>query len=171
MKKALVVVDMQNDFVDGALGTKEAVAIIPAIKDKINKLRKDGYEIVFTRDTHNEDYLNTQEGKNLPVAHCIKGTKGWEICDGLKDLVEKDDLIINKPTFGSTYLGEYLEGYDTVELCGVCTDICVISNATIIKAYSPETNIVIDRTCVAGVTPESSDRALEAMKVLQMNII
>lgn len=171
MKKALVVVDMQNDFVDGVLGTKEAVAIIPAIKDKITKLRSDGYEIIFTRDTHPENYLETQEGEKLPVPHCIKNTNGWEICPQLKELIEESDVIINKETFGSTQLGELLEGYDIVELCGVCTDICVVSNAILVKAYSPETEIYIDEKCVAGVTPESNDRALEAMKVLQINII
>jgi len=170
MKKALVIVDMQNDFVDGVLGTIEAVEIIPSIKEKVLSCRKNGYDIVFTRDTHQENYLDTQEGKKLPVEHCIENTYGWHICPELSSVMCKDDIIVNKPVFGSMELGAMLKGYDLVELCGVCTDICVISNAVIIRACSPETEIVVDKKCVAGVTKHSNDMALETMKSLQITV-
>ena len=129
MKKTLIVVDMQNDFIDGALGTKEAVAIVPNVKKKIQEYAANGAEIIYTRDTHTEDYMNTNEGKNLPVPHCIKGTKGWEIADGL---YVEGCKIIDKPNFGwPNWREEHLE---EVEIIGLCTDICVVSNALIIKA-------------------------------------
>lgn len=171
--KFLIVVDMQNDFIDGALGTKEAVAIVPAVKAKIESF--DG-RVIFTRDTHEADYLSTQEGKNLPVEHCIKGTDGWQICPEL-DALRREEPV-DKPTFGSVALGQLLKAYDTYEekiesvtLIGLCTDICVISNAMIIKAYLPETPIFVDAACCAGVTPESHERALDAMAVCQIKII
>jgi nicotinamidase-related amidase len=171
--KILVVVDMQNDFIDGALGTKEAVAIVPAVKEKIENF--DG-RVIFTRDTHEADYLSTQEGKNLPVEHCIKGTDGWQIRAEL-DALRKEEPV-DKPTFGSVALGQLLKAYDTYEekiesitFIGLCTDICVISNAMTAKAYLPETPIYVDASCCAGVTPESHERALDAMAVCQINIL
>lgn len=169
--KVLVVVDMQNDFIDGALGTKEAVAIVPNVKRKIKEF--DG-EVIFTRDTHQENYMETQEGRNLPVKHCIEGTDGWEISDELKPLVKSEP--INKPTFGSDELGRMLseinekEAIESIELIGLCTDICVISNAMVIKAFLPEVPISVDSACCAGVSVESHLRALEAMKVCQIEV-
>ncbi len=169
----LIVVDMQNDFIDGALGTKEAVAILPAVKAKIEGF--DG-RVLFTRDTHEPDYLSTQEGKNLPVEHCIKGTDGWQIHPELDAL--RTEEAIDKPSFGSVALAQLLKTYDTYEekigeitLIGLCTDICVISNAMIIKAYLPETPIFVDAACCAGVTPESHERALDALAVCQITAL
>lgn len=169
--KLLVVVDMQNDFIDAALGTKEAVAIVPAVQDKIKKYRNEKNLVVFTRDTHQKNYLQTQEGKNLPVEHCIEGTKGWEITDKLEVL---DAKVINKPSFGSMDLAEYAAGLpdlEEIELVGLCTDICVISNAFILKAKLPELKITCDSKACAGVTPESHNNALNAMKMCQINVI
>lgn len=167
--KVLCVIDMQNDFIDGALGTKEAEAIVENVKAKIELYRKNGDAVIFTRDTHSEDYMNTQEGKNLPVPHCIKGSKGWEVSDKLD---AASDKIIDKPTFGSFELAEYistLADVDEIELIGLCTDICVISNAMILKAKFTETPIKVDSSCCAGVTPESHANALGAMKMCQIN--
>ena len=167
--KVLCVIDMQNDFIDGALGTKEAEAIVENVKAKIELYRKNGDTVIFTRDTHSEDYMNTQEGKNLPVPHCIKGSKGWEVSEKLDTASDK---IIDKPTFGSFELAEYistLADVDEIELIGLCTDICVISNAMILKARFTETPIKVDSTCCAGVTPESHTNALGAMKMCQIN--
>ncbi|MBQ1243173.1 MAG: cysteine hydrolase [Clostridia bacterium] len=169
--KVLCVIDMQNDFIDGALGTKEAEAIVENVKAKIELYRKNGDTVIFTRDTHSEDYMNTQEGKNLPVPHCIKGSKGWEISEKLDTASDK---IIDKPTFGSFELAEYistLADVDEIELIGLCTDICVISNAMILKARFTETPIKVDSSCCAGVTPESHTNALGAMKMCQINCI
>ena len=168
--KLLTVIDMQNDFIDGALGTKEAAAIVGSVKAKIEEYRKNGDTVIFTRDTHGEDYMNTQEGKNLPVPHCIKGTKGWEISPLLDT---GDSLVIDKPTFGSKELAGYLSGVEElteVELVGLCTDICVISNAMLIKAFMPEVKVSVDSTCCAGVTPESHNNALDSMKMCQIEI-
>ena len=168
--KTLIVVDMQNDFIDGALGTKEAVAIVGKVKQKIAEYRKNGSPVIFTRDTHGENYMQTQEGKNLPVPHCIKGTKGWEI-SSLLDVGAS--LVIDKPTFGSKELAEYLaglEGVEELELIGLCTDICVISNAMLIKAFMPEIKVSVDSACCAGVTPESHTNALESMKMCQIDV-
>ena len=164
--KTLIVVDMQNDFVDGALGTKEAVAIVENVKNKIREYEVNGDNIIFTRDTHFEDYLETNEGKNLPVVHCVKGTKGWEIVNGLE---VTDAIYIDKPTFGYTEWDK-LELGNEIELIGLCTDICVVSNALIIKAYYPEAEISVDATCCAGVTPETHKAALETMKMCQIKI-
>lgn len=171
--KVLVVVDMQNDFIDGALGSSEAQAIVPKVAAKIEEYKKAGHAIVYTRDSHTSDYLNTQEGKKLPVPHCIRGTEGWQIKDGL---YKEGCIIDDKPTFGSTNLHlfiqtNYRNRFDTIELVGLCTDICVISNAMLLKAYFPETRIVVDSSCCAGVTPESHARALEAMKMCQIEVI
>lgn len=170
--KLLIVVDMQNDFIDGALGTKEAVGIVDKVKDKIFEYKCNYNPIIFTRDTHKKSYLDTQEGKNLPVEHCIYGTHGWKITN---ELDTDSSEVINKESFGSIYLAEYIEyKYPTVseiELVGLCTDICVISNAMILKAKFPETLIAVDASCCAGVTPESHRNALAAMKMCQINVI
>lgn len=170
--KVLVVIDMQNDFIDGALGTPEACAIVPAVVDKIRNF--DGL-VLATRDTHGADYFNTQEGRNLPVEHCIKGTKGWELNPEISELIK--ETPIDKPTFGSCELGMRLkelaqhENIENITLIGVCTDICVISNAMIIKAFLPEVPVTVVKECCAGVTPESHLRALEAMRSCQIEIV
>ena len=169
MKKILVVVDMQNDFIDGALGTPEAVAIVPHVKEKIESF--DG-KVFFTRDTHFENYMSTEEGKNLPVPHCIKGTDGWQIRAELDAL--RTTEAIDKLTFGSRELVDVLaaEGeIESITFVGLCTDICVISNAVVVKAFYPEIPLTVDARCCAGVTPESHARALEAMKMCQIKIV
>lgn len=169
--KVLVVVDMQNDFIDGALGTKEAVAIVPNV---INKIKNFDGLVLATRDTHYENYMETQEGKNLPVPHCIKDTDGWQLRPEIEELITTTP--IDKPTFGSVALGEYLvelsktETIESITLIGLCTDICVISNAMLVKASLPEVPIIVDASCCAGVSPASHDQALEAMKVCQITI-
>lgn len=172
MKNYLIVVDMQNDFIDGSLGTKEAEAIVSKIAKKAADFEG---ELIFTQDEHDENYLNTKEGQKLSVPHCIKGSRGFEICDALK-LMQPDRLFL-KETFGSVELGEYLKEQSShieigeVTLIGVCTDICVISNALIIKAFLPEVTVSVDASLCAGVTPLSHKRALEAMKMCQIEII
>ena len=165
MKKTLIVVDMQNDFIDMALGTKEAVAIVPKVKDKIREHVKNGDEIVFTRDTHTENYLQTPEGKKLPVEHCIKGTKGWQIAEGI---YVEGCKIIDKPNFGWPHWNE--EHFEDVEIIGLCTDICVVSNALIIKATFPDANVKVDSNCCAGVTVETHEAALKTMAMCQIEI-
>ena len=153
--KLLIVVDMQNDFIDAALGTKEAVAIVPAVAKKIAEYRKTGNQVIFTRDTHQKNYMETQEGQNLPVMHCIEGTDGWQIS---KELEVGESKIFNKPSFGSMELADYvasLNDIEEIELIGLCTGICVISNAFILKAKLPEVKITVDSSCCACVTPES----------------
>ena len=170
--KILVVVDMQNDFIDGALGTKEAKAIVPNVIEKIKGF--DGI-VLATRDTHKKNYLETQEGRLLPVEHCIEGTFGHEIRDEIDALLT--DEPIDKPTFGSVALGEKLAAMnrenkiESVTFVGLCTDICVISNALLAKAFLPEAPIFVDAKCCAGVTPESHERALSAMKACQIGIL
>lgn len=166
MKKTLIVVDMQNDFIDMALGTKEAVAIVPKVKEKIREYAEKGYEIIYTRDTHGEDYLNTPEGRKLPVPHCVRGTQGWEIAEGL---YVEGCKIIDKPNFGWPNWQE--ERLEEVELIGLCTDICVVSNALIIKATFPEATVKVDPACCAGVTPESHTAALVTMGMCQIDVI
>lgn len=165
--KTLIVVDMQNDFIDGALGTKEAEAIVDNVKKKIESYRANGDQIIFTRDTHQDNYLETQEGKNLPVKHCIEGTDGWQISP---ELDVNGDTIINKVTFGHVWDARMIKGCE-IELIGLCTDICVISNALGLKAILPETPISVDASCCAGVTPDSHNNALEAMKMCQIKVI
>lgn len=172
MKKYLIVVDMQNDFIDGALGSKEAVEILPRVKRKIEDF--DG-EVIFTKDTHYDDYLNTSEGKYLPVKHCIKGTEGWELSSELKPLCERlNSKVYEKSTFGCIKLAEDLniinksEEIDSIELCGLCTDICVVSNALLIKANLTETPMYIQADCCAGVTPAKHEAALETMRSCQI---
>ena len=166
MKKTLIVVDMQNDFIDMALGTPEAIAILPAVKAKIAEYADEGYEIIYTRDTHGDDYLNTPEGKKLPVPHCIKGKKGWELADGL---YLDGCKIIDKPNFGWPNWNE--EQLEDVEIIGLCTDICVVSNALIITATFPEATVKVDKNCCAGVTPETHQAALKTMQMCQIDII
>ena len=168
MAKILVVVDMQNDFIDGALGTPEAVSIVPYVKEVIENF--DG-KVFFTRDTHFENYMDTQEGKNLPVKHCIQGTPGWEIRAELDAL--RTTAPIDKVTFGSSALPEILakENPESVTFVGLCTDICVISNVMLTKAFFPEVPVIVDAKGCAGVTPESHKNALEAMKMCQVTVI
>ena len=166
MKKTLIVVDMQNDFIDMALGTKEAVAIVPKVKEKIQEYVQNGDEIIFTRDTHAENYLQTPEGKKLPVEHCIQRTKGWQIAD---DLYVEGCKIIDKPNFGWPHWKE--EHLEEVEIVGLCTDICVVSNALIIKATFPDANVKVDSNCCAGVTVETHEAALKTMAMCQIEIV
>jgi len=163
--KYLIVVDMQNDFITGTLGSKLAEAIISNVVEKVKNF--DG-KVIFTRDTHFADYMQTQEGKKLPVEHCIKDTDGWQICDELKPFVND---VVDKITFGSVDLPKMITDADEIELCGLCTDICVISNAMILKATYPEVKITIDSKCCAGVSEESHNTALDAMKAVQIDII
>ncbi|MDY3108890.1 MAG: isochorismatase family cysteine hydrolase [Lachnospiraceae bacterium] len=171
MQKILLVVDMQNDFIDGALGTAEAEKIVPLVKEKI-----EGFDgtVLFTRDTHFDNYMETQEGKRLPVPHCIKGTEGWQIRKELDAL--RTTEAIDKLTFGSSELGQLLvkkneeEPIESITVIGLCTDICVISNALLAKAFLPETEIRVDAKCCAGVTPQSHENALNAMSVCQIVI-
>ncbi len=173
MEKLLIVVDMQNDFVDGALGTPEAQAIVGAVADKI---RNHQGPVVFTRDTHRENYLETREGKNLPVVHCVKDTHGWRLIPEIHMLVDGRE-IFDKPTFGSVELSHYVaslfqsQKIDSVELIGLCTDICVLSNAILLKAVEPEMKVSVDARCCAGVTPQSHRNALEAMRMCQVEIV
>ena len=167
--KILVVVDMQKDFIDGALGTAEAVRIVPYVKDVIETFNG---KVFFTRDTHFEDYMQTQEGKNLPVMHCIKGTPGWEIHPELDPLRTTEP--IDKVTFGSSELPKILgqaESIESITFLGLCTDICVISNVMITKAFFPEVPVIVDAKGCAGVTPESHKNALAAMKMCQVTVI
>ena len=172
MKKLLIVIDMQNDFINGALETEEAQAIVPNVKAKIEEYRNQGHDIIFTRDTHFDNYLCTQEGKKLPVEHCISGTRGWEIAEELCADQVRTMRTIDKTSFGYSHWLDYtLYRFDEIELCGLCTDICVVSNALIIKACVPETPITIDARCCAGVTPETHKAALTTMKMCQINVI
>ena len=167
--KTLIVIDMQHDFVNGSLGSEEAQAIIPNVKKKIEEYYNREDQIIFTRDTHYDDYLNTPEGRKLPVKHCIFCSKGWKIVDGLE---VPNCMYVNKNTFGTlqwrnmTWISK-----GDIELIGLCTDICVISNALILKATFPETEITVDAGCCAGSTPEKHKAALEAMKSCQINVI
>ncbi|MCC8066576.1 MAG: cysteine hydrolase [Clostridiales bacterium] len=209
--KVLIAVDMQNDFIDGALGTKEAIAIVDNVRAKIDRYLENGDVVIYTRDTHTEDYLQSQEGRNLPVVHCVKGTPGWEISE--KVYVD-GCTVVDKPSFGSLTLPETLqdsvkkpermsdsvghsevtresvrhdvemnqneksghgeaideENIESIELIGLCTDICVISNAMILKAAYPEVPITVDASCCAGVTPESHENALNAMRMCQIQV-
>lgn len=172
MRKILIVIDMQNDFIDGALGTKEAEAIVDAVKDKIRSYNVQN--VIATMDTHAEDYLHTQEGKNLPVVHCIKGTPGWQIRDDIAELL-KGAKIYQKPTFGSTDLACDLKALANeeeldIELVGLCTDICVVSNALLLKAFMPEVPLSVDASCCAGVTPQKHLAALETMRSCQVDV-
>jgi len=173
MKKLLIVVDMQKDFVDGALGSAEAVAIVPNVVKKIGAF--DG-DIIVTYDTHEENYMQTQEGVHLPVPHCIKGTPGWELDETVQAALDsKLYTCVEKPTFGSVALVELIKTvYDPkdleIELCGLCTDICVVSNALLLKANFLETPVSVDSACCAGVTVDSHNAALLTMKMCQVTV-
>lgn len=180
MKKILIVIDMQNDFINGALGTKEAQAIVPNVIEKINSY--DPSRVIFTRDTHYGNYMYTQEGKNLPVPHCISGTYGWEINSDLKatdayKFTNEQGIAnrLDKRSFGYTSWYDFFKqrhmSATEIELIGVCTDICVVSNALILKALFSELPITVDASCCAGVTPESHQAALTTMKMCQINVI
>ena len=177
--RILVVVDMQKDFVDRALGTKEAVAIVPAVAEKIRQYARRGDVILATRDTHEPEYLQTREGKHLPVPHCIRGSEGWQLCGEVAAALPPEAVIVDKPTFGSTALaelvGEYVARYGAehvhAELVGLCTDICVVSNALLLKAFYPEMPLSLDPSCCAGVTPESHEAALATMRMCQIDIL
>lgn len=172
MRKVLVVVDMQNDFIDGALGSSEAASIVPAVAERVANFSGD---VIFTRDTHYEDYLSTAEGRKLPVKHCIKDTDGWQITSAIE--IPEGARIFDKETFGSVGLGEALvkenekSEISEIELVGLCTDICVISNAFLLKAYLPECEISVNSALCRGVTDESHKKALSAMAACQIKII
>ena len=173
MRKFLIVIDMQNDFIDGTLGTKEACAIVDAVKAKISSWPSS--DVIATMDTHFEDYMDTQEGKYLPVPHCIKDSDGWQIRPDIAELLT-DATIYEKPTFGSTALAKDLKAIFEkeeieLELIGRCTDICVVSNALLLKAAMPEVKITVDSACCAGVTPEKHAAALETMRSCQIQVI
>lgn len=174
MKKILVVVDMQKDFVDGSLGTKEAVGIVDNV---INEINGDYDRLIFTRDTHHENYLESNEGRHLPVVHCIEGTDGWKLDAKVNGAIEgKDVLFFDKPTFGSEKLVSFLkeedenENIEEITLIGLCTDICVVSNALLLKAAFPEKRIAVKADCCAGVTPESHEAALTTMRMCQIEV-
>ena len=173
MRKILIVVDMQNDFIDAALGTKEAVAIVDAVKEKIRSYPAE--DVIATMDTHGENYMQTQEGQNLPVPHCIKGSDGWQIRPDIAKLLG-GAKIYEKPTFGSMALAADLKTVSEaeeieLELVGLCTDICVVSNALLLKATMPEVRISVDASCCAGVTPEKHLAALETMRSCQIQVV
>ena len=174
--KTLIVIDMQKDFIDGSLGTPEAVAILPKVRAKIAAYRNAGDEVIFTRDTHGPDYMETSEGRHLPVVHCVRGTAGWNIPEEL-DVPECEH--IDKPSFGWTKWDAVVtdgaavprKPFEEIEMVGVCTDICVVSNALILKALYPEVPVTVDASCCAGVTPEKHEAALEVMRSCQINVI
>ena len=170
--KTLIVVDMQKDFIDGALGSKEAAKIVSNVSKKIKAYVKNGGRVIFTQDTHKKNYLKTREGKYLPVPHCIKASDGWKIPDKLLKAAPEDTLIVEKPSFGFTGWKNILKGdSDPVELIGLCTDICVVSNALTIKNLFPERDIIVDAACCAGVSPASHDAALLTMKCCQIDVL
>lgn len=183
MSKLLVVVDMQNDFVDGSLGTKEATQIVGKVVSKIKDYHSSGNKVLFTKDTHDKNYMSTQEGRNLPVAHCIKGTRGWELTPEILkefEIISEnsiDEIVYEKGQFGSIDLARRIDeewkedNTLEVELVGLCTDICVLSNAMVIKSLSPELELIVDSNCCAGVSPESHHNALESMKMCQIKIV
>ena len=167
--KHFIVIDMQNDFCTGALANKEAVAIIPRIKEELQKARAEGSNIIFTRDTHSEDYLKTGEGKHLPVPHCVKDTEGWQIVPELMEETDENTLFIDKTHFGYNGWEEFIKEGDEVVICGTCTDICVVSNSLALKAIEGvEVTVIAD--CCAGLTKESHEAALKVMECCQCNI-
>ena len=174
-KRFLIVVDMQNDFIDGSLGTPEAVAIVPAVVERVRRARQDGEIVIATMDTHEENYLDTREGRHLPVRHCVRDTEGWRIRPEVAAQLG-NCVSLEKPTFGSVRLPglvrELAAGAEVeIELIGLCTDICVVSNALLLKATFPEAEISVRRACCAGVTPEKHEAALETMASCQINVI
>ena len=175
-RKILVAVDLQNDFIDGALGTKEAQAIVPAAAVRIREMREAGADVFATLDTHDDNYMQTQEGRKLPVPHCIRNTGGWQLNPMIREALG-EFTAVEKPTFGSTRLPEMIrervmpEEKVTIELLGLCTDICVVSNALLLKAAFPEAEIQVNSACCAGVTPEKHQAALETMASSQIDIL
>ena len=176
-KKILIVVDMQNDFIDGALGTAEAQAIVPAVVARIRACREEGWTLLATLDTHGEDYMATPEGRKLPVPHCIRGTQGWRIRDEITEALGAGCRMVEKPTFGSVALPgiiRELTGEDkdvTIELLGLCTDICVVSNALLLKAHFTDAALQVRRACCAGVTPATHEAALATMGCCQIDVV
>ena len=176
-RKFLIVVDLQNDFIDGSLGTKEAQAIVPAVTERIKALKAEGCAVIATLDTHEENYLDTREGRFLPVRHCIRGTDGWRIRREIRQALGDDALLVEKPTFGSVRLPDVVrelsggKAPDQIELLGLCTDICVVSNAMLLKAAFPETDFTVHADCCAGVTPDKHEAALETMRSCQITVI
>jgi len=181
MMDILVVVDMQRDFVSGCLGSKEAQAIVPAVCARIRRAKEEGTQIVFTLDTHEADYMESREGRFLPVPHCIRGTEGWALEPDIAKECSRGMISFEKPTFGSTALMHHIAALAgakgcvngkglSVELCGVCTDICVVSNAMLIKAALPEADLFVDSALCAGVTPDKHHAALETMRSCQITV-
>ena len=170
--RLLVVVDMQNDFIDGSLGFDGAETIIPGISSRIEEYKASGDDVVYTLDTHGEDYLSTQEGRNLPVVHCIDGTEGHKLTPALEDALS-GCKVFKKPTFGSTELGEFIAagGYDSIELCGLVSNICVISNAMLAKAFAPEAKIIVDSALTSSAFPDLHKATLDVMKGVQIEVI
>lgn len=170
--KALIVIDMQKDFVTGALGSADAQNIVTNVETKIKEYRDNGDSVIFTRDTHGDDYTNTHEGKYLPVPHCIKNTDGWNVLDNLTSVAGINYICIDKPSFGYKGWSEYIDDETTsIELVGVCTDICVVSNALILRALYPEMNIKVDSKCCAGTSIEAHNAALTVMKSCHIDIV
>lgn len=177
--KTFIMIDMQNDFISGVLGNPDTTAVLPAVCEKVKKIGADENAVLlYTMDTHQNSYMDTQEGRKLPVLHCIEGTPGWELPDELKNAMScvSKKQQVKKCTFGAKELPEIITGIcgespDEIELFGVCTDICVISNAMLLKAFFPEAEIIVDSSCCAGVTPETHKNALEAMKICQITVI
>lgn len=171
--KALVVVDYQNDFVNGSLGFAGAERLEPVILSKIEATRAQGGQVIFTFDTHGENYLDTAEGRKLPVVHCVDGTEGHRLFGRVAEAVRPEDILIKKPAFGSLELADLLKkcGFDEVELCGLVTDICVVSNAIIAKAALPESRIVVDGSACATADPAAHERALAVMRGVQIDVI
>ena len=174
MKKVLIVIDMQNDFVTGSLGSEMAQAIVPNILEKLKKAKEERSIILFTRDTHEVNYLETLEGKNLPVEHCIRGTEGWEIIPEFKEytfVTSRSTNMVNKPTFGSIYLPTMIPNeFEEIEICGVCTDICVVSNALMLRAKYPNARIIVDSNACVGTSVEAHESALTVMRSCQIEV-
>ena len=174
MKKFLIVVDMQKDFVDGALGFEGAETIIPGIADRIREYKSSGDEVVYTLDTHSDDYMNTAEGRNLPVPHCIKGSEGHALVEGLKPLLA-DAKCFEKPTFGSMELAKYIEAnsgrFTSIEVCGLVSNICVVSNTVLAKAASPESEIIVDSKLTKGLDPKMTEAALDVMRSIHVKLL
>jgi nicotinamidase-related amidase len=176
MKKVLLVIDMQKDFIDGALGSAEAQAIVGAAAERIRACRKEGYRVFATLDTHGENYMETAEGKKLPVPHCIRGKEGWQLNPVIREALGDAELV-EKPTFGSVRLPEIIKGMlgpdetPVIEALGLCTDICVVSNVLLLKAHFPEAKIAVNPRCCAGVTPAKHQAALETMASCQIDLL
>ena len=173
MKKLLIVVDYQNDFVQGSLGFPKAVSLEEPICRKIASYRNTGDDIIFTLDTHGEDYLQTMEGKKLPAPHCLQGSEGWQLYGKVASLKSYKDLVFEKPTFGSAGLMEYLQknAYTSIELCGLVTNMCVLSNAVIAKTAQPDADILIDSSCTASFDDAMHDKALDVLEGIHCTIL